>query len=97
MNWTSALVLLAVIWFMVFFVALPIRVTTQGDAGKVLRGTHSAAPEHHGLLQKVKWTTIASLLIWALAALVITQGWITVRDIDWAGQRLPPPVDGRGE
>jgi predicted secreted protein len=44
MGITSALVLLAVVWFMVFFVVLPLRLTTQGEAGDVVPGTHKSAP-----------------------------------------------------
>ena len=35
MTVVSALVLLAVIWFLVFFIVLPIRLETQGDRGEV--------------------------------------------------------------
>ena len=45
MGVTSALVLFAVIWAMVFLIALPIRVQTQGDLGEIVPGTHAGAPE----------------------------------------------------
>ncbi len=35
MGITSALVLFAVIWFMVLFITLPLRLTTQGDVGEI--------------------------------------------------------------
>lgn len=44
MGITSALVLFAVVWFMTFFVVLPLRLTTQGEAGEVVPGTHKSAP-----------------------------------------------------
>ena len=58
MNIGSALVLLAVIWFMVFFVVLPIGLTTQGDAGKRLKGTSAGSPEGVDLWRKVRITSI---------------------------------------
>ena len=45
MSIASAVVLFAVIWFLVFLTALPIRLRTQGDVGKVLEGTSAGAPE----------------------------------------------------
>ena len=42
MNVVSAIVLFAVIWFMVLFVVLPLRLKTQGDVGERLVGTHAA-------------------------------------------------------
>ena len=44
MGIMSALVLFAVIWFMVLFVTLPIRLKTQGDVGEIVPGTQAGAP-----------------------------------------------------
>ena len=44
MNIVSALVLLAVIWFLALFVVLPIRLETQGDVGESVEGTHAGSP-----------------------------------------------------
>ena len=44
MTITAAVVLFAVVWFMVFFIVLPLRLTTQGDAGSVVPGTPKSAP-----------------------------------------------------
>ncbi|MBJ6370917.1 DUF1467 family protein [Sedimentitalea arenosa] len=86
---TSAIVLYAVFWFMTFLIALPIRVTTQGDVGEVVPGTHSAAPEVHNLKKKAWITTIVAFILWAIAVVVILSGVISVRDIDWFN-RMPP-------
>ncbi|MEX0286214.1 MAG: DUF1467 family protein [Paracoccaceae bacterium] len=83
MSVVSGIVLYAVIWFMTFLVALPIRVTTQGEAGDIVPGTHSGAPEHHHLRKKALITTIVAAVIWAIVATIILTGWITVRDFDW--------------
>jgi len=82
---TSALVLYAVIWFMTFFIALPIRIKTQGDLGKVVPGTQAGAPEHHHLKKKVIFTTIIATILWAAIAGIILSGWISVSDLDWTG------------
>lgn len=94
---TSALVLLAVIWFMVLFVVLPLRLKTQGDVGRIVPGTHASSPDELNMRGKFKVTTIVALILWVAACAVIISGVITVRDIDWFNRMDPPgSVDGRG-
>lgn len=83
MGITSALVLYAVIWFMTFFIVLPIRVKTQGDMGDIVPGTHAGAPEHHHLKKKAWITTAVACVLWCIIAGIIVSGVITVRDLDW--------------
>ncbi|GGE06897.1 Predicted secreted protein [Gemmobacter megaterium] len=91
MSISAAIVLFAVCWFMVFFIVLPLRLITQDDAGEVVPGTPRSAPAGFVVKRKAKITTVAALLVWAAIYIVITQGWITVRDFDVMG-RLPPPA-----
>ena len=86
---TSALVLLAVTWFMVLFVVLPLSLTTQGDVGKVVPGTHASSPEGLNLRRKFLVTTLAAFVIWAVSCAIIISGVITVRDIDWFNRMDP--------
>jgi predicted secreted protein len=87
---TSAIVLLAVIWFMVLFVVLPLKLTTQGDVGKVVRGTHASSPEGLNLKRKLLVTTIVTLVLWGIVCAVIASGIVSVRDIDWFNRMDPP-------
>lgn len=89
MSITSAIVLYAVLWFMTFFIALPIRLKTQGDMGEIVPGTHAGAPEHHYLKKKAVITTAVAAVLWVLVAWVISSGLITLQDIDWM-HRLSP-------
>lgn len=97
MGITSALVLFAVIWSMVFLIALPIRVKTQGDLGEIVPGTHAGAPEVHNLGKKARITTVVSLVLWAIIAGIILSGKISIRDLDWF-ERMGPAAtsDGTG-
>lgn len=97
----SGLVLFAVIWTLVFFVVLPLRLRTQDEDGNVVPGTPSSAPTDPQLGRKARLTTIWAVAIWAVIAAVIVTGAITVRDFDVMG-RMPPasgsaPADDRGE
>ncbi|PJF09118.1 DUF1467 family protein [Pseudorhodobacter sp. MZDSW-24AT] len=89
MTITAAAVLFAVTWFMVFFIVLPLRLTTQGDAGSVVPGTPPSAPRDEMVGRKAKITTLFAVIVWAILAAIITSGTITVRDFDWMG-RMPP-------
>jgi predicted secreted protein len=91
MGPTSALVLFAVIWFMVLLILAPVRIRTQGDEGEVVPGTHAGAPEVHHLKKKMWITTGVSVVLWLVIAGIIVSGRISVRDIDWF-QRMAPPT-----
>ncbi|MEV8466133.1 DUF1467 family protein [Fluviibacterium sp. DFM31] len=89
MSITSAIVLFAVIWFMVFFVVLPLRLTTQGESGEVVPGTHSSAPTNPAIGRKARLTTIWAVGLWIVIFTIIVTETITVRDFDVMG-RMPP-------
>ena len=91
MTITAAIVLFSVIWFMVFFVVLPLQLVTQGDAGKIVPGTPAAAPHGFIVARKARITTLVAIVLWLIAAGIITSGWITVRDLDFFGRMGPPP------
>ena len=82
MGITSALVLFVVIWALVFFIAIPIRLETQGDRGEVEPGTHASSPEVHHLKKKAWITTAISAVLWLVIAGVILSGAVSIRDID---------------
>ncbi len=93
MGPVSGLVLFAVVWAMVFFVVLPLKMVSQGDAGEVVPGTHQSAPADAQIGRKAKITTIWAFGIWAVIAGVIWSGAISVRDIDWFNRMATPEVN----
>lgn len=89
MGITSALVLYAVIWWMVFLIALPVRVQTQGDLGEVEPGTHAGAPQVHNLKKKAWITSAVALALWIVIAGIIISGLITLDDLSFFNRALP--------
>ncbi|MEZ5754089.1 MAG: DUF1467 family protein [Paracoccaceae bacterium] len=85
MSITSAIVLYAVTWFMVFFIVLPLRFVSQGDAGDVVPGTPKSAPATEIVGRKARLTTLIATLVWAVLAGIILSGVISIRDIDLRG------------
>jgi len=92
MTITASLVLFAVTWFMVFFIVLPLRLTTQGDAGTQVPGTPKSAPQSEIVGRKARITTLVAIVVWAALSAVILSGQISVRDFDVMGRM--PPVSG---
>lgn len=93
MNLTGAIVLFAVIWFMVFFVMLQIRPRSQADAGHVVPGTPASAPADVRIGRKALITTGVAAVLWSVIAAVILSGAVGLADIDWFG-RLGPARSG---
>lgn len=89
MSITAAIVLFAVVWFMVFFIVLPLRSVSQADAGEVVPGTPASAPSGFVVARKAKITTVVAIVVWAIIAGTIISGVISVRDIDMM-HRMPP-------
>lgn len=93
MTITAALVLYAVTWFMTFFIVLPLRLRTQGEAGEIVPGTPSGAPHQENIGRKAWITTLIATVIWAVLAGVIISGAISVRDLDFRNI-MPPASQG---
>lgn len=89
MGITSALVLYAVIWFMVLFIVLPIGLSTQGDEGEIVPGTHAGSPARIAMKKKAFLVTWVSAILWVVIAGIILSGWISPRDVDWFDRMEP--------
>ncbi len=80
---TSAIVLFAVVWFMVMFITLPIGRRTQGDEGKITPGTQAGAPANFNLRRTMLIVTAISIVVWGIICLVILSGVISIRELGW--------------
>ncbi|PCH93646.1 MAG: hypothetical protein COB84_08915 [Rhodobacteraceae bacterium] len=76
MTISAAIVMFAVIWFMMLLMILPTRMTSQGEAGEVVRGTSASAPVDPKLRQKVKWVTLLTIPVWVIVCGTIISGII---------------------
>ena len=85
MTITGAIVLYSVTWFMVFFCVLPLRFTSQADAGTVVPGTPRSAPATEVVGRKARITTLVATVIWAAICAVILWGGIGIDDLDVFG------------
>ena len=83
MGITSALVLLAVIWWMTFLIALPFKVQTQSDVGKVAPGTQAGSPQVHNLSKKAIITTAIALVAWGIISAIILSEKVQISEMEF--------------
>ena len=86
MTITAAIVLFSVIWFMLLFIALPLRLKSQDEAGEVVPGTPASAPADPKLRKKFFWVTVTTVVLWVPLVWVIMSGVISIKDIDFFGR-----------
>ena len=67
---TGSIGLYFVVWWIVLFAILPVRIRSQAEAGEVVAGTEPGAPANPALFEKAIWTTIAADLVFCLIALL---------------------------
>ena len=82
MQVTSALVLLAVLWFLVLFCVLPLRMVSQGDAGEIMKGTMAGAPAKPIMRKKFLITTLIAVVLWIPICAGIIYGVLTVESFN---------------
>ena len=74
MNWTGAIALYFIIWWLTLFAVLPIGVRSQEEAGEIVPGSEIGAPAKARMGFKVLLTTAISipifLAVWYGAALI---------------------------
>ena len=87
MTITSAIVLFAVIWAVVFFMVLPWGQVSQYEAGDVVPGTPASAPSDAMIRKKLWITTCISIVAFAIVFCVIYFRWVTIDDLTF----MTPP------
>lgn len=83
MTLTGAIVLFAIIWFVLFLVILPRGVATQSEAGEVEPGTPPGAPAEINLARKALWTTLGAAAALAAVAAIMEFELLTLDDFDF--------------
>ena len=96
MQVMSALVLLAVSWFMTLFIVLPFMSRSQGDEGEIVPGTHASAPANFSAKRAAWRTTQIAIPIWIVLVVVIVMGWVTLDDFDLFSRFGPQEPVGAG-
>ena len=88
---TSAIVLFAVIWFMLLLMALPMRMKSQEQDGEVVPGTPASAPVNPMIGKKMFWVTVVTIALWIPLVAFIQSGILSVSDLDFYHRMVPKP------
>jgi predicted secreted protein len=78
MSWFTAIVTYLTLWWVVLFCVLPFGARSQAEAGEVTAGTEPGAPVLPNMKRKLILTSVIALGVWAILALVISAGWISL-------------------
>ncbi|MGD1927125.1 MAG: DUF1467 family protein [Paracoccaceae bacterium] len=87
MTITSAIVLFAVIWAVVFFMVLPFGQVSQLEDGDVLPGTPASAPTDAMIRKKILITTGIAVVLFVVVYLTFVILWVTLDDVTF----MTPP------
>jgi predicted secreted protein len=79
LNLFTAIVLYLLIWWVVIFCVLPLKIQSSRDAKKT--GNMPGAPEHPHLKYKFILTTIITTVVWGIVVLIIRYGDISFSDM----------------
>ena len=85
MTISAACVLFAVIWFLVLFIILPLKLVSQSETGHITSGTPPSAPENPNLKRKIILTTFIAFIVWSPLCVIIVFELITMKDLDFYG------------
>ncbi len=83
MSITSALVLYAIIWAVVFYLVNPLWQRSQQEDGHVVPGTPASAPVDPMVRKKVIITTVAATMLFALVFSAIQFRWVTLDQLSY--------------
>lgn len=71
MNWTAAIVVYVILWWVVFFMALPFGVRGLHEDGAVEGGLEPGAPQNPRLGRKALAATGIAAILWVVIYIVI--------------------------
>jgi predicted secreted protein len=75
---STAFAIYFVLWWIVLFLTLPFGVRSQHEDGESAPGTDPGAPVLARMGSKLIWTTIISVVIYAIAMWAYYQGYLNV-------------------
>ncbi len=75
MSWPLGIAIYIVLWATVLFAVLPFGVTTQHEAGEIVKGSAESAPVNPHLGKKALATTLISAIIFGAFYAALQLGW----------------------
>ena len=86
MALTTAIAIYFVIWWVALFAVLPWGVRSQEESGEIVPGSDPGAPHLPKVVQKLIWTTIVSLVVFAIFSVIYRYRLISIDALTpWLG------------
>ena len=80
MHWYTGVLVYIILWWLIFFMTLPIGARSYHEAGEATEsGNVESAPMRPRLWMKAGITTLVAAVVWAGLYFLITSGAITFR------------------
>ena len=80
MSIGGGFVIFVVIWMVVLFMILPIKISSQTENDNIAPGTDPGAPSNPNIVKKFLITTLASVIIFAIIILLTYFEFINLRE-----------------
>ena len=74
----TALAIFFLIWWVVLFAVLPWGIRSQHETDDMVPGTDPSAPTSVSVVQKLLWTTVVAIVVYAMTYFVYSEHWITI-------------------
>ena len=78
---TTAIAIFFLIWWVVLFAVLPWGIRSQHEHGDIVPGTDPGAPAIPNLKRKLLWTTLVSVVIFAVCDFVYVRHLVTLEGL----------------
>jgi predicted secreted protein len=75
---STAFAIFFVLWWIVLFVTLPFGVRSQQEDGETIPGSDPGAPIASRMGRKLIWTTVISIVVYAIMMLAYNAGYLNV-------------------
>jgi predicted secreted protein len=87
MGLITSLLIFIIVWWVVFFMVLPIGIRTQSDDGIVEDGTDPGAPTNLNMVNKILITSGITIVLWLIIFVLVSTGVLSIYSGDsnpWA-------------
>jgi predicted secreted protein len=81
MGIAGSLMVIAIGWWLAFFVMLPVGVKSQIEDGTVVPGSEPSAPTTPRLWPKALWALVIALCVWAFLFWLIELSGVSINDV----------------
>lgn len=81
MSITGSIVVFIIIWWLILFIILPIKIKSQNEKGSVVKGTDPGAPTDPKIVFKLILTTVIASILFATTYVLVYFDILNIREL----------------